>query len=85
MSIYLGNLSIEDMEKRAGVAFPEELKEYMSERHQSEASNIQEGKWHCFDLPFILVCGGNDVASTIYEHLRPLTKEFKEPMQIGVQ
>jgi hypothetical protein len=85
MSILLGNLSIKDMEKRLGVEFPKELVEYMEERHQAPASNIAEGKWHCFEIPFTLACGDSDVAKTIYEFLLPLAGDFKAAMQIAVQ
>lgn len=82
--MYLGNLSIESMERRAGVQFPQELKDFMKGSHQEIASDIKAGKWHCFDMPFILVCGGNDMAQKIYGFLAPLSAQFKEPLHIGV-
>lgn len=85
MNIMLGNLSIEQIEARSGVAWPDELKTYMADRHQPEASNIAAGKWHCFDLPFMLVCGDMETAKAIYAHLAPLSSSFKKQMQIGVQ
>jgi len=42
MSIYLGNLSIDEMEKRSGVDFPQELKEFMNPRKQEGASKRSE-------------------------------------------
>lgn len=83
--IYLGNLTIEQMESRSGVEWPADLKEYMADRHQPEASNIAAGKWHCFDIPFQLVCGDMETAKTVYGHLSPLSAQFKEALQIGVQ
>ena len=80
----LGNLTVSEIEKRAGVTFPEELKQLMGETHQSEASNILDGKWHCFDIPFILVCGGMPLAQKIYDQLKAETSNFKEPMQIAL-
>jgi cell wall assembly regulator SMI1 len=50
MSIMLGNQSVSQIEKRLGIEFPEEIREFMNKTHQSEASNIAKGKWHCFDL-----------------------------------
>ena len=82
MSIYLGNLGIDDIEKRVGVNFPQELKDYMMPRKQDKASNIAPGKWHCFDIPFVLVCGDRETAEKIYEYLSPLAGDFKEPLQI---
>lgn len=84
MMIQLGNLTVAQMESRSGVTFPDELKEFMAGSHQDQASNVQPGKWHCFDLPFFLMCGDMETAQKIYDYLSPLTSEFKEDMQIGV-
>lgn len=83
--IMLGNLTIEQIEARSGVEWPAALKELMASNHQPQASNVGAGKWHCFDIPFMLVCGDTETAQAIYGHLRPLTSEFKQQMQIGVQ
>ena len=84
MSIYLGNLSIDEMEKRTGVEFPSELKGYMEPRRQQSASNVKLGKWHCFDIPFVLVCGGMETATEIHNHLKAFGSDFKEPLQISL-
>lgn len=84
MSIMLGNLTVAEIEKRAGVEFSEELKQLMEKTHQSEASNIADGKWHCFDIPFSLVCGGMPLAQQIYDHLKAESSNFKEPLQIAL-
>ncbi len=84
MNIMLGNLTIEEMEKRSGVTFSDSLKEFMKETHQSTASNVAEGKWHCFDIPFVLVCGGMPLAQKIYDELKDQSDKFKEPLQISL-
>lgn len=84
MNIMLGNLTVTEIEKRTGVIFPDELKQLMNDTHQSEASNIAEGKWHCFDIPFALVCGGRPLAQQIYDHLKSESSNFKEQMQIAL-
>ncbi len=84
MNIYLGNLSIEDIERRSGVEFPQELRDYMADRKQESASNVQPGKWHCFDMPFVLVCGDMQTAQDIYKQLRTMASSFKEPLQISL-
>jgi len=85
MSILLGNLSIEDMEKRCGVKFPKELVAFMKPRRQNDASVITHGKWHCFDIPFSLVCGDMQTAKEIYKYLSPMAQEFNEPLQISLE
>jgi hypothetical protein len=80
----LGNLKITEIEKRLGVEFPKKLIEFMEERHQESANNVQKGKWHCFDLPFTLVCGDMETASEIHNHLKDLDG-FKTTIQIALQ
>ena len=84
MAIYLGNLSIDDMEKRSGIDFPQELRSYMEPRKQESASNIANGKWHCFDIPFVLVCGDMETATEIHNQLKGFSSDFKEPLQISI-
>ena len=85
MNIYLGNLTISEIENRSGIKFPENLILFMEKRHQDNANKINKEKWHCFDIPFILVCGDLYTANIIYNFLKPYTKDFKEPLQIAIQ
>lgn len=80
----LGNLSVEQIEKRTGVDFPEEIRVFLKENHQSEAANVKKGKWHCFDIPFTMVCGDIETATKIYESVKDKSSAFKERMQISV-
>lgn len=85
MNIKLGNLSIIDIEKRLGIDFPSEIREFMELNHQPEANSVQKGRWHCFDIPFFLVCGDIDIATKIYNSVKSKSSEAKEILQIGVQ
>lgn len=80
----LGNLTLDEMQKRAGVTFPKELVDYMKPRKQEEANNVKAGKWHCFDIPFTLVCGDRETATEIFKYLKPLSSDFKEKMKIAL-
>jgi len=51
---------------------------------QMEANNVQKGKWHCFDLPFEIVCGGMGVAEKIYYALKDKSEDVKEPLKFSV-
>jgi hypothetical protein len=84
MNIMLGNLTIQQIEDRAGVEFGDELKELLSKTHQPSAANVADGKWHCFDMPFTMVCGSMDLAKEIYGHLESSASNFKEPLQIAL-
>ena len=85
MSIMLGNQSVSQIEKRLGIEFPEEIKEFMITNHQSSANNITNGKWHCFDLPFHMVCGDLETATKIFNSVKDKSSECKESLQISIQ
>lgn len=42
------------------------------------------GKWHCFDIPFVIACGGNDFAERIKTILTPYANDIKCSIGIGV-
>ena len=81
----LGNLSVKQIEERLGIEFPEETRDFMNKSHQSEASKIQPGKWHCFDLPFNMVCGDYDTAKKIYESVKDKSEQCKTSLQFSIQ
>lgn len=80
----LGNLSVTQIEKRIGIEFPEEIREFMNKTHQPEASNIREGRWHCFDIPFNLVCGDIETAKKIFNSVKDRSSECKELLQFSL-
>lgn len=85
MSIMLGNLSVDQIEDRLGIGFPEEIKMFMEENCQHETGNIKKGKWHCFDLPFCIICGDRETASKIYESVKHRASDCKEALQFCIQ
>ncbi len=80
----LGNLSVKQIEERLGIEFPEEIREFMKNTHNPDANNIPCGKWHCFDLPFNMVCGDLETATKIYESVKEKSSECKTTMQISL-
>lgn len=84
MNIMLGNLSVSKIEERLGIDFPQDIRDFMKDTHESNASSIGKGKWHCFDIPFVLVCGDLDTAKKIYESVKGRASEVKEALQISV-
>ena len=81
----LGNLTVKEMEARLGVEFPEDLVSFMEGSQQQEANNIKSGKWHCFDIPFHLVCGDMETAKKIHSSLAPLGPKMKRQLPISLQ
>jgi hypothetical protein len=84
MGINLGNFSVEQIEYRAGVTFSDEIKTKLKATRQNRASNLGEKEWHCFDIPFIFVCGSMEFAKEVYKMLEPYAGDFEVPMEIAV-
>lgn len=84
MNVMLGNLSVDQIENRLGIKFPNDVKFFMVENHQNGAANIKKGKWHCFDIPFHMVCGDVETATKIYDSVKEKSAEVKEPLQISI-
>ena len=84
MSIMLGNLSVSQIEKRLGIEFPEDIRDFMKQTHQANASNIGKGKWHCFDIPFNLVCGDIETATKIFNSVKDRSSDCKEQLQFSL-
>ena len=80
----LGDLDVAQIEKRIGFEFPDDIRSFMMGSHQSKASNVKKGKWHCFDIPFTLVCGDMETAQKIYDSVKARAAEVKEPLQISI-
>ena len=81
----LGNLSIEEIETRLGIPFPDETRKFMEESHQANAEHIAVGKWHCFDMPFQMVCGDMETAQKIYNSVLSRASEVKQSLAFGIQ
>lgn len=84
MNIMLGNLSVNQIEERLGIEFPQDIRDFMQKNHQSSANDIAKGKWHCFDIPFHLVCGDLETATKIYNSVKDKSNECKEALQISI-
>lgn len=83
MNIMLGNLSREDIEKRCGVTFSEEVQKFLDETREQKAEVKDDNKWHCFDMPFTIVCGNKEFANKVLEMLSPYGKDMECPLGIG--
>lgn len=84
MNIYLGNLSIKDIEKRLGIEIKEVHRKWFIQHQQTDASNVQVGKWHCFDIPFTIVCGDMKTAIYVNDALKEFSNEMKTQIVISV-
>ena len=89
MGIMLGNLTVQQIEKRLGISFSEDLKIFLNDRHQNTPAELKTGEWHCFDLPFMIVCGGEQLARDITNKITSLSDfsedKIKENLRISWQ
>lgn len=65
MGIMLGNLSVDEIENRLDIKLTHDDKTILLESRQLKASDIADGKWHCFDIPFMIVCGNKAFAEKL--------------------
>lgn len=84
MGIMLGNLSLKQIEERTGISVSLEDREILEEMHQEKAENISPGKWHCFDFPFMMVCGDKPTAEKVVKILSQYDwAKSKQTLQIS--
>ena len=76
MSIMLGNFTVTEIEMRLGIKLPEEKAKELSNMQHENASSIPADKWHCFDIPFTLVCGSEELAIKVREILEPYAEKM---------
>jgi len=84
MSIMLGNFNVAEIENRLGIKLPEEKAKELSDMQHQNASGIPADKWHCFDIPFMIVCGSMDTAIKVRDMLSPYSSGMKCAIQIGI-
>ena len=82
--IMLGNLSIKQIEERTGIIISDDDRYELSNMRQEKAENIASGKWHCFDLPFMMVCGDKPTAEKVVKILSQYDwTKSKQALQIS--
>ena len=85
MGILLGNLTVQDFEQRLGIKFSDEDRNALKEMRQEEASNLQPGKIHIFDLPFTVACGDSATQKKVLDILYKFDTSKFPPLSIGVR
>lgn len=85
MAIYLGNLTVRDIEQRLGITLPVGDAQTLSNCRQDNAKVSDASKWHCFDIPFTIVCGSMETAVKVRDILAPHADKMKCPLQISIE
>ena len=82
--IFLGNLSIEEIEKRTGIILNDKDREYMKAHRQENVSvPLESGAWHGFDFPFCITASDKETAKVYADMLSAYDwTKCKEPLKI---
>lgn len=70
MSIYLGNIPPREMERLLNTKFSDEDMQFLEKHYQHNASieyNNEKPVYHCYDIPFVVLCSCKDLAIRINE------------------
>ena len=84
MGILLGNLTVKQIEERLGIELTNEERQFFIDTKQERAENVDENRWHCFDIPFNMICGSMEFATKVYEMLKPYSDKMNESLQISI-
>lgn len=82
MSIYLGNLTVKELESKHSFALSDEHRAALESMRQNQAENVKSDKFHIFDIPRVIACGSKDTAIKVYEILKQYS--IKGHVEIGV-
>lgn len=82
--IMLGNLTVEQFEKRCQIILAEEEQKTMNELREPTCDKVDgNNKIHIYDIPFMIVCGNGEARKTIIDMLTPYADKIKTTLQIG--
>lgn len=83
MSILLGDLMVSDIIERTGVEISYEDKKWLKERY-CHRTKLEKNTWHCFALPFLIVCETKELAAEMADRLKKYDwSSCKESLQIS--
>ena len=84
MAIYLGDLTIEQFENRAGIQLTEEQRSTLNSLIEHTCAKVNgNNKIHIYDIPFCIECGNPKARKTVLDILMPLSAQIKVPLQVG--
>lgn len=84
MSVYLGNVTMEQLQERVGTVFEPEDIARLKKTHSDNAEVAGKDEWHCFDMPFTLVCGSRETAENVVDILKNYAGKFTRRVAVEV-
>lgn len=85
MYLFLGNLTVNQIENRLGIELSNEHREELIRTHQDKVNDtpLGDGCWHCYDAPFMLMCDTQDTAMKMRDIFAQYTFSKNVTFQIG--
>ena len=84
MLVFFGDLSIEQLEKRAAIELTAEQRDTLNALIEHNCSKVQgNNKIHIYDAPFLIECGNPEARKTVLDILMPLSSKIKGCLQVG--
>lgn len=83
--IFLGNQTVEQIERRLHITLSEEHKAFLKENRQETVNNtpLKPGAWHCYDIPFMLMTHDMETATKYRDLFSSYDLSKGEAFQIG--
>ena len=82
--IMLGNLTVEQAEKRLSITLTDEERNTLKGLIEETCDKVDgNNKIHIYDIPFMIVCGNPQARKTVIDILTPYAGNMKECLQIG--
>lgn len=82
--IMLGNLTVEQMEKRVGITLTDDERNTLNELREMTCDKVDgNNKIHIYDIPFMIVCGNPLARKTVIDILTPYSGKMKGTLQIA--
>jgi len=81
----LGNLTVKDIEERLDITLSEEDRAALGAIRCNSANDIPADGWHCFDIPFMILCGSMKTHSEVCRILSPYSSMMTGNIKVAVQ
>lgn len=84
MAIYLGNLTTKQIENRLGIELTQAERSELDALREETTSRVHgRDVWHCYDIPFVIVCGSYGVCTKIRDIMSAYADRMKGTLQIA--
>lgn len=84
--IMLGNLTVEQFEKRCGITLKDEERQTLVELREETCDKVRgSNKIHIYDIPFLIECGNPEARKTVIDLLTPYAEQIGKNavLQVG--